>query len=542
MRRSPEVIDVWFDSGSMPYAQWHYPFEHEEEFEGHFPADFICEGLDQTRGWFYSLMAISTMLGRGPAFRNVVVNDLILDAEGQKMSKSKGNAVDPWDAVEAHGADAVRWYFITSSNPWVPKRYDPEGVGEAARKFFDTLFNTYRFFALYAGTEGWSPSESDPPVEERTALDRWLASRLASLVARVSEELELYEVTRAYREVADFLVEDLSNWYVRRSRPRFWGNTDEGDRNAAFRTLYDALRTVVLLVAPITPFTADWLHRALNGRSAHLEAFPDPEDASAGEEGDRAALERDMEAVRTLVSLGRSAREEVRIRVRQPLRTLHAVLPDGRELDGPLLDLVREELNVKEVSFLEDANQLVGLRAKPNFRALGPRFQSRSEAAATAIRELSSEDLLALRDGREVSIEVEGERHPLRDEELEIVEEARGDLVVRSEAGHTAALDPALDPELRQEGLARELVNRVQRLRRDAGLEITDRIRLGVFGPEELQAAVEVWRDFIGGETLALEVSAAPAPEEEGMGPFEATRDVDLDGLAAVIRLSAAGG
>ncbi len=531
MRRTPEVIDVWFDSGAMPFAQWHYPFENQEEFEKHFPADFICEGLDQTRGWFYSLMAISTLLGRGTPYRNVIVNGLILDAEGQKMSKSRGNVVDPWDAVGEHGADALRWYLITVSNPWVAKRYDPDGVREAYRKFFDTLFNTYRFFALYASVEGWSPSDADPPLEARPVLDRWLASRVDSVVAAVRRELDAYEVTRAYRVLGDFVVEDLSNWYVRRSRARFWGNSDAEDMQAAFRTLHDALVTVALLAAPVVPFTADWLHRALTGESAHLSAMPevrghiDPE------------LEADMDAARTLVSLGRAAREEVRIRVRQPLRRILAVLPQGRTLSGPLLDLVRDELNVKEVEFLESADDLVRLEARPNYRALGPRFGKRTNDAARAIRALGQEALAAYRAGKPVSVTLDDETVPLQEGDLEVVQHAAGDLVVKGEGAVTVALDPTLDDQLRAEGLARELVNRVQRLRKDVGLEITDRIRLGIAGPQELLAAARAHQDFIAGETLALEVHLGDGLEN---GAFAHERQVDIDGAPVRIALSVA--
>ena len=529
MRRSPEVIDVWFDSGAMPYAQWHYPFEHGEEFRRHFPADFICEGLDQTRGWFYSLLAISTMLGMGPAYRNVVVNDLILDAHGQKMSKSRGNTVNPWEAIAEHGADALRWYFVTVSNPWVPKRYDPEGLSEAYRRFFDTLFNSYRFFRMYADTEGWSPSGEDPPPERRTLLDRWLLSRLGTLSARVREELATYQITRAYRAVGDFLNDDLSNWYVRRSRARFWGNQDRADARAAFRTLHDALVELSLLVAPVAPFVADWMHQALTGQSAHLARFPEADDRVRDP-----VLEADMEAARVLVSLGRSAREDVRLRVRQPLRALHAVLPGGRSLPEEVLDLVRDELNVKEVAFLASAEELVTLTARPNFRALGPRFQKRSEAAAQGIRELSPEQLAAFRRGERISITLDGDLHELLAGELEVVEAALGELIVKSERGFTAALDPRLDDALKEEGLARELVNRIQRLRKDSGLEITDRIALGVFGPDAVQRAVTRWREFIAGETLALEVETGSA----NGGRFDASREVELDGLAAQIGLS----
>lgn len=531
MRRTPGVVDVWFDSGSMPYAQWHYPFEHEAEFDAHFPADFICEGLDQTRGWFYSLMAISTLLGRGTSFRNVVVNDLILDAEGQKMSKSRGNTVNPWDAVADHGADAVRWYLITVSNPWVPKRYDPDGVKEAARKFFDTLANTYRFFALYASIEGWAPSDADPSPGDRPILDRWLRSRLDRLTATVRAELDAYQLTRAYREVADF-VDDLSNWYVRRNRSRFWGNTDPADTRAAFATLHEALVEVARLVAPVTPFVADWLHRALDDdRSVHLAPFPETEPARRDE-----ALEAEMEAARILVSLGRAAREEVKIRVRQPLRRLQAVVPGGTTLRTEVLETVKDELNVKEISFRASADGLVRLEARPNYRALGPRFGKATNDAANVLRGLSQEALAAFRAGEAVSFEVDGATWTVEPDDLEVVESAEGDLVVRSEHGHTVALDPALDDELRAEGMARELVNRIQRLRKDTGLEITDRIKLGIFGPEAVRRPAETWRDFIGGETLAVDMVVG----DEAAGRWEGHQEVDLDGVPARVALSRA--
>ncbi len=530
MRRAQEVVDVWFDSGSMPYAQWHYPFEHEDEFRAHFPADFVCEGLDQTRGWFYSLMAISTMLGLGPAFRSCVVNDLILDAEGQKMSKSRGNVVNPWDAIAEHGADALRWYFVTVSNPWVPTRFDPDAVGEARRKVFDTLFNTYNFFRLYADAEGWAPSDADPEPAERGVMDRWLLSRLASVVAGVQDELEAFQLTKAYRILGDFITEDLSNWYVRRSRPRFWGNADAADTRAAFRTLHEALATTALLLGPVTPFTSDWLHRALTGASAHLTRFPEADPSRRDE-----ALEEEMEAARVLATLGRAAREEVHIRVRQPLGRLRAVVPGG-ELREAVLDVLRDELNVKDVGFLSSAEGLVHLQAKPNYRALGPVFGKDTEAAAAAVRALSEDSLRAFRAGEATSVTVGGRDHVLGADQVEVVEEARGEWVVRSEGAYTVALDPTLDEALRSEGLARELVNRIQRLRRDHGLDISDRIVLGVFGPDELRDAAEAWRDFIAGETLAETMEVA-APAADG-GRWQAVRDVDLDGLPATIALS----
>ena len=531
MRKAPEVVDAWFDSGSMPYAQWHYPFENEDEFERHFPADFICEGLDQTRGWFYSLLAISTMLEKGPPFRNVIVNDLILDAEGQKMAKSRGNTVDPWDAIGDHGADGIRWYFITASNPWVPKRYDPVAVQEISHKFLDTLFNTYRFFSLYANAEDWAPSDDDPVPGDRSLLDRWLLSRLMSVVAEVREELDSYQITRAYRTLGEFVSEELSNWYVRRSRPRFWGNTDDSDARAAFRTLWEALRTVCLLAAPATPFAADWIHRGLTGRSVHLESFPE-----ADVDGIDRTLEDEMGAVRAMVSLGRAAREEVKIRVRQPLRRLFAVVPGDLEIRLEILGLLRDELNVKEVDFLASAEGLVSLVAKPNYKALGPRFQKDTELAAASIRSLSPAALEAYRSGEPVSIEVAGRTTHLGAGDLEVTEESKGELVVRSEGGYTAALDPVLDDDLRAEGLARELVNRIQRLRREGGLEITDRIRLAIFGPDEIQSAADDYRDFICGETLSVQLAIGSA--EGDVEGYDAASNVQIDDLAAVIALN----
>ncbi|MEM7416534.1 MAG: isoleucine--tRNA ligase [Gemmatimonadota bacterium] len=536
MRRTPEVIDVWFDSGAMPYAQWHYPFEHEDDFEDHFPAHFICEGLDQTRGWFYSLLAISTMLGRGPSFQNCLVNDMILDAKGQKMSKSRGNAVNPWDAVGDHGADAVRWYFITSSNPWLPKRYDSAGVAEAARKFFDTLFNSYKFFALYAGTDGWTPSDQDPRPADRPLLDRWLTARLDDTVRTVTEELDAYQLTRAYRALGDFVVEDLSNWYVRRSRDRFWNHEDAEDQRAAFRTLYDALSTVCVLAAPCAPFSTDWLHRALTGRSVHLERFPNPLDESdRAELGASEELLRDMEAVRTLVSLGRAAREEVQIRVRQPLRQVRAVLPGGRTIGEDMLEVVRDELNVKDVGFLTSVDGIATLSAKPNYRALGQRFGKQTNDAANAIRALSVDELVSLQAGDGVRISVAGEEHELQDGDVEIIQEAAGNLVVKGEGAFTVALDPELDDELLREGVARELINRIQRLRKDSGLEISDRIDLAVGGTDLVRAAAEAHADFIGGETLAVSVGVVEAMDE---GEWAHVREVDIDGAEARIGLN----
>ena len=530
MRRTPEVIDAWFDSGSMPFAQWHYPFENEEAWRRNFPADFIAEGVDQTRGWFYSLMAIGTMLGHGPVYRNVLVNGLLLDRNGQKMSKSRGNAVDPWAAIDRFGADAIRWYLLTVSHPWAAKRWDEDALGEAVRRTFDTLANTYRFFALYANLEGWSPPERPAPPAERSLTDRWLHARLARLVEEVGGAFDRYDLTRGARLIGDFVVDDLSNWYIRRGRDRFWGSADAADTAHAFTTLWEALITVSRLMAPATPFLADWLHRGLGAESVHLAPFPEPHPQLRDD-----ALEREMGAVRALSSLGRAAREKVRIRVRQPLRALDAVTPDGA-IRGELLEILKDELNVKEVRFLDAAEEVVTLEAKPNFRRIGQRFGSRTQEAAAAIRALGGESLSRFRAGEAVVIEVDGQSHELGAEDLEIVQSARGDLIVESAEGYTVALDPAIDEPLRMEGLARELVNRVQRLRKDEGLEVSDRIHLRIDGADEVRTAAERHRDYIAGETLAtrLEIGAGEAAEASAM------RELDVDGVVARIALAVA--
>ncbi|HET9441510.1 MAG TPA: class I tRNA ligase family protein, partial [Longimicrobiales bacterium] len=523
MRRTPEVIDVWFDSGSMPYAQWHYPFENRDQWARHFPADFICEGVDQTRGWFYSMMAISSMLGDGPAYKNVVVNDLVLDAQGQKMSKSKGNVVDPWDAINAFGVDAIRWYFLTASQPWVPKRFDTEALSESAHRIFDTLGNTYKFFALYANLESYGAGEERDAADGLPLMDRWILSRLGTLVAQVRADLDGYDITRAARAIGEFIVDDISNWYVRRSRERFWGSVAEGETRAAFDTLAEVLSTVAKLLAPITPFQSDWLHRAVNGIRVHLDSFPE---AVARDE----TLERGMDAIRVLARLGRAAREKVKVRVRQPLRTLHAFTP-VTNLAEELVAVLRDELNVKEVHFLQRSEELVAFRAQPNFRVLGKRFGGQTQEAAARIRELPSAELAGFRNGEPLRIEVGGEVFALGAEEIEIREEPLGELIVESDVGFTIALDAHIDEALRLEGIAREVVSRIQRLRRDSGLAVSDRIRLVIAAEGEVATALEQHREYVAHETLAEHVELDAKATGAG-------HEVELDGARVRIGLS----
>ncbi len=523
MRRVPEVIDAWFDSGSMPYAQWHYPFEHREEFERHFPADFICEAIDQTRGWFYSLLAIAAGVFDRAPYRNVVVNDMLLDAQSQKMSKSRGNIVDPWDAIREHGADVVRLYLLASSEVWRPKKFDPAVVSEVAGSFLQTLKSTYTFFQLYAG--GQVP-ERDESLE--SPLDRWLRSRLEATVAATVSSWERYDPTGGVRPIIDFVVGDLSNWYVRLSRSRFWAPGKDAEP-AAVRTLHDALLTVARLLAPAAPFASDWLHRALTGESVHLADFPVPGAARDGE------LEDAMASVRRLASLARAAREEKSLKVRQPLRRMRVVLPraaDGAQFRG-MLSLLAQEVNVREVEVVASDAGLVRLRGKPNFRSLGKRYGKRTPEAATAAARLTADQLRALEAGSTVRLNGNGEPWEYGPEDVTIEREVTTDWLVQSAGSYVAALDPELTDELRGEGMAREIVNRIQRLRKDAGYQYTARIEVWVDGPDPLLDAVRAHADAIRSETLALTLfagaRASRADKEES---------VELDGHQAVIAVA----
>ncbi|HWN19559.1 MAG TPA: isoleucine--tRNA ligase [Gemmatimonadales bacterium] len=522
MRRAPEVIDTWFDSGSMPYAQWHYPFEHKEEFARHFPADFICEGLDQTRGWFYSLLAIATTAFESLAYRHVIVNDLIQDVQGQKMSKSKGNVVDPWSMIEQYGADTIRLYLLASSQVWLPKRFDARTIPEVAGKFFNALKNSYTFFAGYAGD--WTPLDS-PAVDQRPLVDRWLLSRLDATVETITEAWGRYDVTAGVRTILDFVVDDVSQWYVRVNRARFWAPDSVADP-AALATLYETLTTVSRLLAPAGPFVSDWLHRALAGTSVHLSTFPEPRQTRMPE------LEAAMDAVRRLASLARSAREERNLRVRQPLGRMQVAVPAA--VRGPalnqLLELLRVEVNVKEIEVVASDTDLVRLRPKPNFRTLGKRYGKRTPAVAAATATLTPGQLRSLEGGTSATLELEGETVTYLPEDVAVEREVASDWLVQSSGSFVAALDPHLDEGLKREGLAREVVNRVQRIRRDAGYLYTDRIGLWIDGDALVLDAVRAHAAFIQGETLArgLELPArAPTPDLE--------QQVDIDGHGVMV-------
>jgi isoleucyl-tRNA synthetase len=518
MRRAPEVIDTWFDSGSMPYAQWHYPFEHEADFRAHFPADYICEGVDQTRGWFYSLLAIAVTVFDAPAYRNVIVNELVLDAEGLKMSKSRGNIVDPWEVIAESGADAVRLYLLASSQVWLPKRFDRRTIAETVGGFFNALRNVYEFYRRYAGDA--LPVATGTP----TQADRWIRSRLQARVSAVEAAWSDYDVTTGTRAILDFVTDDLANWYVRTNRPRFWAVDAEADP-AALHALHEALVTVSRLLAPAAPFASDWLHRALTGTSVHLARFPVP--GSRDE-----ALERAMDAVRRLASLARAAREEGNLRVRQPLARMAIAVPAsarGAELDA-LLPLLASEVNVRALELVSSDADLVRLVGRPNFRALGKRFGKRTPAIAEAVAQLGAADLRRLEAGEEVEVVVGGEPAAIGPDDLTVERQVTSDWLVASDGPFVAALDPVLDDALRAEGLAREIVNRVQRVRKDAGYEHTTRISLALDGSDDVRRAAHAHLAFIQEETLARSITVGARD-----GSQDLEQEFSLDGLALVV-------
>ncbi|HKR56368.1 MAG TPA: isoleucine--tRNA ligase [Gemmatimonadales bacterium] len=520
MRRVPEVIDAWFDSGSMPYAQWHYPFEHAADFQAHFPADYICEGVDQTRGWFYSLLAIAAGAFDAPAFKHVIVNELVLDAQGQKMSKSRGNVVNPWSAIEQYGADAIRLYLLGQSQVWLPKRFDAKQIPELAGGFLNTLRSTYDFFARYA--EDWAPpvEGKEVPFEERPLVDRWLLARLDEVVAAVRQAWGGYDVTAGVRAIMDFVTEDLSRWYVRRNRPRFWA-PDRATDPLALEAIHEALTGAARLLAPAAPFLSDWLHRALTGTSVHLAPFP-------GDRGRRdQALMDAMAAVRRLASLAHAGRQEKGLNVRQPLARLQVAVPAS--VKGPaladLLDILASEVNVKSVEVVESDHDLVSLKGKGNFRSLGKRYGKDTPKVVEAIAGLTPEQLQSLERGETVRV---GD-WDVTPEDVTITREVTSDWVVQSDGPYVVALDPHLTPDLKQEGIAREVVNRVQRLRKDAGYEYTTRIELGISGDAGVVAACEAYQDFIAGETLARKLVFVPLTEADQR------RDVDIDGRTVTL-------
>ncbi len=521
MYRELDLIDVWFDSGAMPYAQNHYPFENVNAPR---TADFISEGVDQTRGWFFTLHAIHTMIEGKVAYKNVISNGLVLDKNGAKMSKRLGNAIDPFGALDKYGADAVRWYMLTNSAPWENLKFDPEGVDEIRRKFFGTLYNTYGFFALYANVDAWS-SDSGVDKSALTEIDRWILSRLNSVVAEVTVAYESYEPTRAGRAISDFVQDDLSNWYVRLNRKRFWGGGMNADKQAAYYTLYMCLKTVAQLMAPNAPFYADRLYRDLTGETVHLSAWPVTDKQMIDTE-----LERQMRLAQQATSMILSLRKRAEKNVRQPLQK--AVIPAQDEATRDALlraaDLIRAEVNVKELEVVMAGESDVRLvkKIRPNFRVLGKKAGAQMKALAAAITAMSQDDIAAFeQSGTYNLLGID-----LTAEDVEIATEDMPGWLVMNEGQLTIALDIELTESLKEEGLARELINRIQNLRKTSGLDITDRINITIEQRPETENTI---RHF--GEYISSQVLAASLTQEQGL---QAEDTLEMDGftLAVIIK------
>ena len=516
MRREPDLIDVWFDSGAMPYAQVHYPFEHKEDFNEVYPADFIAEGVDQTRGWFFTLHAIATMLFDSVAFRNIISNGLVLDKNGNKMSKRLGNAVDPFEVLATYGPDATRWYMISNSQPWDNLKFDRDGVDEVRRKFFGTLYNTYSFFALYANVDGFTGREEEIPVAKRPEIDRWIISLLNTLVRDVTRSLEDYDPTPAARAIQEFVGENLSNWYVRLNRKRFWGGGMSEDKLAAYQTLYTCLETVSMLAAPFAPFISDRIFTDLNavsGRhteeSVHLSTFP---------EADERLIDPDLEEMMSLAqrvsSMVLALRRKVSIKVRQPLmKILIPVLDPAMAAHiSAVKGLILSEVNVKQLELIEDTTGIITKRIKPNFKTLGPRYGKYMKQIAAMTAEFSQERIAQIEAAPETVLDLGAERITVTPADFEITSEDMPGWLVSTEGKLTVALDITLTNELRAEGAARELINRIQNIRKESGFEVTDKIRVEIEAKPAVEQALADFSDYIATQTLAVEVKTAAAP------------------------------
>jgi isoleucyl-tRNA synthetase len=509
MKREADLIDVWFDSGAMPYAQWHYPFENKELIDNHagYPGDFIAEGVDQTRGWFYTLHAIATMVFDSVAYKNVVSNGLVLDKNGQKMSKRLGNAVDPFSTLETYGADATRWYMITNAQPWDNLKFDLDGITEVQRKFFGTLYNTYSFFSLYANIDGFDYSAQEIPLNERPEIDQWIISKLNSLIQDVDNAFEEYEPTKAGRLIQDFVSDQLSNWYVRLCRRRFWKSDDARDKTSAYQTLYTCLETVSILGSPIAPFFMDQLFCDLNSvskrftvTSVHLADFPEITKSFINED-----LEAQMDIAQRTSSLVLALRKKEKIRVRQPLQKIMVPVLNKTFADNILhiQDLILSEVNVKELELLDEGNSMLVKSIKPNFKTIGPKYGKQMKAIAAIVSQMTSDDIAQVETNNGWAGEIEGETITLEMTDFEIAAQDIPGWLVATEGGLTVALDITLSEELKAEGIARELINRVQNLRKDTGLEVTDRILLKVETTEFIQEAILANMEYVCNEVLA---------------------------------------
>ena len=533
MYRETDIIDVWFDSGSMPYAQIHYPFENKENFKNVFPADFIAEGVDQTRGWFFTLHAIATMLFDSVAFKNVISNGLVLDKNGNKMSKRLGNAVDPFQEIEKQGTDPVRWYMITNSSPWDNLKYDSEGVDEVKRKFFGTLYNTYSFFALYANLDNFAMQQAPVPNEQRPEIDRWILSLLNTLIKNVTEQYENLEPTKAGRLIQDFVIDNLSNWYVRLSRKRFWKGELNTDKISAYQTLYTCLETVSLLMAPIAPFYADQLFCDLNKvtkrfdvDSVHLATFP-----KADESVINSTLETRMGMAQTVSSMILALRRKVSIKVRQPLqKIIIPILNDEFEQNLKAVEpIIKAEVNVKEIDLLKDASQVLVKTIKPNFKALGPKCGKIMKDVAATISAFSNEEICEFENNGAKTIVVNGQTIDLTLDDVTIISKDIPGWQVANEGHITVALDTTLTDELVNEGIAREFVNRIQNLRKDSGFDVTDKIKLQIQKHNAINKAIEIHKSYIASETLCTDIQLVDEITFDNKKPVEIDADIQTN-------------
>ena len=526
MKRESDLIDVWFDSGAMPYAQIHYPFENKEAFDKRevYPADFIAEGVDQTRGWFFTLHAIAAMVFDSVAYKAVVSNGLVLDKNGNKMSKRLGNAVDPFSTIEKYGSDPLRWYMITNSSPWDNLKFDFDGIEEVRRKFFGTLYNTYSFFALYANVDGFTFAEPEIPVEKRPEIDRWIISLLNSLIKEVDEQLSAYEPTRAGRAISDFVNDNLSNWYVRLNRKRFWGGAMTDDKLSAYQTLYTCLETVAKLMAPIAPFYADRLYTDLtaatgrDNRSVHLADFPVSCDRYID-----SALEERMQIAQSMTSMVLALRRKVNIKVRQPLTTLMVPVlnQDQQAHIEAVKDLILSEVNVKEMKFVDNAAGILVKRVKPDFKKLGPRYGKIMKLLAAAIAAMSQPDIAEFEKNGSFTFDIDGQQATIEKGDVEVISEDIPGWLVANEGNLTVALDITVTDELRREGVARELVNRIQNIRKTSGFDITDKIDVYIASNEETDQAVKEYRDYMSRQVLANTFEIVDTLSGEGVSELD---------------------